>query len=454
MSKDKSWWGAIRSMKIGLYLVLAIIIASILGTIVPGQQSNGSQGWLSAFLQLNDVYHSWWYIGLLGMLTLNLAACSFYRLKTLHLKPGRSFQLLDIEQLTRLKVHTSLTVTGELKEASSRIGRLLSQRGYRVWSDCQEGCCRMGAQYGLLGEWGSLVIHLSFLVIISGLLIGALGGHQGSINAPVGTTFSVSSVPGIGSKALKNDFQVRVEGFWIERYPDGTPSGYYSRLSILKDNQAVQTSTIGVNEPLKYEGTKFYQARYGNTVEIQVNGPGAKTVYRGFVIEGDNFIIPGTNLSILARTDYKGSSSQTAGSAAPGRIIYAIFENNQRVGMGSAEPGSMISPGQDEISIQFVRAVPYTGLLVKRDPGIPLVWLGAGFMLAGLSLTFFLLPRRLWIVVEQQDGLLNAIMGGKSSRNPGRLEERIKDLAAAIQEDAILAHGEHGQNKEVEQKHG
>jgi len=449
MSKDKSWWANFRSMKMGLYLVLAIIIASIIGTIVP-QQPDGQEGWLKSVLHLNDLYHSWWYITLLTLLTLNLVACSFYRLKTIRLRTGRSERLLDKEQLTRLKAGTSFNFTGEIDEAKIRIISILNRRGYEVWSDSLEGKCRIGAQHGRLGVLGSFITHFSFVVIIAGFLYGAICGYQGSINAPVGTTFSVSSVPGIDSKLLKHDFQVRVEGFWIEHYPNGTPSGYFSRLTVLENNELLQTTTIGVNSPFNYKGTKFYQARYGDAVEIQVNGPDARTIYQGFVLEGENLKIPGTNFGILPRLDYSKTASRKSESADANssRIIYVLFESNQRVGMGAAEIGSAINLGHEANTIKFIRAVPYTGLQVKKDPGVPLIWFGSVFMLLGMGISFFLQQRQLWMVLEQQGKLLAVSISGQANGNSVLFTDHIKDIVKDIQANATLLHPESTNTKE------
>lgn len=444
MSKDKSWWAMFRSMKMGLYLVLAIIIASIVGTIVPQQQLNGPEGWLKTFFHLNDLYHSWWYITLLTLLTLNLVACSFYRLKTIRLSMGRSKRLLDKEQLTRLKDHKSFTFTGQIDEAKIRIISILTRRGYEVWSNSLEGSCRIGAQHGRFAAWGSIITHFSFVVIMAGFLIGAVCGYRGSINAPVGTIFSVSSIPGIDAKLLKNDFQVRVEGFWIERYPNGTPSGYFSRLTVLENNELMQTTTIGVNSPFNYKGTKFYQARYGDAIEIQVNGPDARTIYQGFVLEGENLKIPGTNFGILPRLDYsKTASSKSEPTDANSlRIIYVLFESNQRVGMGAAEIGAAINLGPEANTIKFIRSVPYTGLQVKKDPGVPLIWFGSVFMLLGMGVSFFLQQRHVWMVLEQQGKLLAVRISGQANKNSMLLTDHIKNIVNDIQAGATLLHPE------------
>lgn len=435
MSKDKSWWAIFRSMRMGLYLMLGVITASIIGTIIPQRHAGRLEGWLNTFLQLSDLYHSWWYIALLSLLTLNLMACSFYRFKTFRLSKSNSYPLLDMEQLMRLKTHISIVFTGEIAEVKTRLVSTLAGQRYEIWTETLDGKCRVGARHGSFGVWGSLITHCSFLIIIAGILVGAVWGWEGSINVPVGTTFNLSNVSDINLKDVKNDFQVRVDGFWIERYPDGSPSGYFSRLTVLENNREIETSTLGVNNPIYYQGTKFYQARYGDAIEIQVNGPDARTIYRGFIIGGSSVRIPGTDYIILAKLDYGKNASSTSIPTDTSyiKVLYGLFKDGQSAGMGTAELGGAINLGQGGSSLEFVRTVPYTGLLVKKDPGIPFIWLGFVFMLLGMSATFFIQPCKLWIVLEQEGKLLRVGIGGKTSRNQSVLTGCIHSLARKIQ---------------------
>ncbi len=83
-------------MKTGLILVLAIILASIAGTILPQQGLHGLTGRWYSLLQLDDVFHSWWYVTLLALAALNLMACSFYRLKNLTQRREETLSLIHI----------------------------------------------------------------------------------------------------------------------------------------------------------------------------------------------------------------------------------------------------------------------------------------------------------------------------------------------------------------------
>lgn len=72
-------WAA--SIRLYVYLSVIITAALVLGTLIPqneaGQKSGGSL--VATVLQPGDVYHSWWFTALLGLLALNILCCSLER---------------------------------------------------------------------------------------------------------------------------------------------------------------------------------------------------------------------------------------------------------------------------------------------------------------------------------------------------------------------------------------
>jgi len=441
MLAGKSWWTILRSMKMGLYLVLTIAAASIVGTLVP-QHPDGPGSWVEKYLQLGDLYHSWWYITLLGILTLNILACSFYRFKTILLNKNRVQPLLESRQIEKLNPNVSFTLAGSNDEIKNRINDLLVRLGLDVWSDSANGKYRIGAQHGRFAVWGSIITHLSFIVIMVGILIGVIFGYQGTMDIPVGDTVNLTDMVGVDKGHVKNDFQVRIDGFWIEPYPNGSPAGYYSRMTILENDKSVQTATIGVNDPLNYQGTKFYQARYGEAIEIQVNGQDGSVIQQGTIVAGDRFKVEGTNLTIvpyLHNPENEAAAETPLKSTQPtqSRVIYLLLQGEQRVGMGAEGFDLPISLGQDGTTFTFQGTVPYTGLQVKKDPGVPLIWLGSVLMLLGMGFSFFGTPYYLWIAIEQHEKWVAVYIGGRTTKNRLGLADRIGKLAHDIQSQAV-----------------
>ena len=81
-------WDFFCSLKLTIFILIALAITSIIGTVI--QQNLSRQEYLRVFsedtyrllnnLQFFDMYHSWWFIGLLVLFCINLVCCSIKRL--------------------------------------------------------------------------------------------------------------------------------------------------------------------------------------------------------------------------------------------------------------------------------------------------------------------------------------------------------------------------------------
>jgi len=83
-----SLWDFFCSLKLSISLLIGLAVTSIIGTVIPQgppppeylQTISETKFLLYQKLGFFDMYHSWWFITLLYLLTLNLIACSIKRL--------------------------------------------------------------------------------------------------------------------------------------------------------------------------------------------------------------------------------------------------------------------------------------------------------------------------------------------------------------------------------------
>jgi len=83
-----SLWDFFCSLKLTMFLLISLAVISVIGTVIP--QGIPAQEYLAQIspakiklyktVGLFDMYHSWWFILLLYLLTVNLVACSIKRL--------------------------------------------------------------------------------------------------------------------------------------------------------------------------------------------------------------------------------------------------------------------------------------------------------------------------------------------------------------------------------------
>ena len=82
-----SLWDFFCSLKLSISLLIGLATTSIIGTVIPQspqpeylEQIGPTKIKLYSALGFFDMYHSWWFILLLYLLTVNLIACSIKRL--------------------------------------------------------------------------------------------------------------------------------------------------------------------------------------------------------------------------------------------------------------------------------------------------------------------------------------------------------------------------------------
>ena len=83
------------------------------------------------------------------------------------------------------------------------------------------------------------------------------------------------------------------------------------------------------------------------------------------------------------------------------------------------------------IPLRIAGVVPASGLLLKRDPGVPLVYGGFAIALAGGALSL-IATRQLWAVAEAGEGRLH--VGGLCNRNLVAFAQELPKLLAELQQ--------------------
>lgn len=251
-------WQGLASVRLAIGLLGVLIVLSILGTLIPQGQSQaayvsrygetGAQ--IISFFQINGMFHSWYYLGLLGLLGLNTTACLSRRFRTtLHMlkrQPGGQ----TADSLLRLENSAEVPISGGPVKALDRAAESLRAKGYKVK---RQGANLM-AHKQRFGRLGVDVFHVSLVLLLVGALLGGFLGFEDYRQANKGETFDVPN----------GNFQVRVDDLWTESYEGGRIKDWYSKLTVIEDGREVKTETIEVNRPMSYKGITFYQTSFGS----------------------------------------------------------------------------------------------------------------------------------------------------------------------------------------------
>lgn len=427
-------WDFFCSLKLTLFLLISLALTSIIGTILPQgklppeyvAQISPAKLQFYSKLGLFDMYHSWWFVTILYIFSLNLISCSIKRLP--HVFKFVSEPNLVLAESTRnsFSLRKEATFPGSIEKVKERLIEFLGAEFSRPVVTEQNGEYHLFAQKTAWCRLGVYVVHLSILVIFVGAIIGSLAGYKGYVNIVEGT--KINAFEGRDGQSIPLGFEVVCEKFSVDFYKTGAPKEFRSILTVMENGQPVPGLTkvkVIVNDPMTYKGITFYQSSYGQasegsehyfTATPRAGGAPEKIVARAGV---GVTLKDGTRFRLLEATEevaqfapgFSGPAARievTLKGGAPQTFI--SFKNFPEM---NAERGDAITFGYDGTNAKM-----YTGLQVAKDPGVWVVWLGCTLMLIGLYIAFFMSHRRIWIVISKG----HARMYGNSSKNQAAFE--------------------------------
>jgi len=147
------------------------------------------------------------------------------------------------------------------------------------------------------GKPGFLILHIAFVVILSGALVSHLFSEEGTFHLREGETGNrllIESNRGTMYQSLP--FSLELVKFTVKRYPgSSSPSSYESRL-IVHDGENVYEKTVAMNSVLDIKGYRFFQASYdedekGTILSVNKDRSGTMISYLGYVLLTAGFIL-------------------------------------------------------------------------------------------------------------------------------------------------------------------
>ena len=258
------------SMPVAILLLIVLSVASVIGTVL---QQNKDQAdymfqfgptwyWTFRSLGLFDMYHTWWFMSILGLLMFSLGACLIRNtprfLKEMKQRKG------TISDSARK--HAAQKFDLSLDDKDKAIEAIKSSLPGWKWMETQVGdTIWLRGDKGRFHKWGYISVHSALLVVLIGGWMSAEFGFRGNMAVPEGAKESeISFLNGTHTEYLKMPFEIRCDDFEINFFSTGAPSEFRSTLTIIDDGKEVMTKDIIVNEPLLYKGVRIYQASFGD----------------------------------------------------------------------------------------------------------------------------------------------------------------------------------------------
>ena len=433
-------WDFFCSLRLTISLLIGLALTSIIGTVVQQGPQREYLATLSetkirlySALGFFDMYHSWWFILLLYLLTLNLICCSIKRLPRVWKIVSEPVLVMDEAFQKSLTNVAEMKLAGGKAELKEKVASFLKAEFAEPVVTEKDGEYHLFAQKNRLCRLGVYVVHFSIIIIFIGALLGSFFGYKAYVNIPEGG--SISQVQSRSGQTIDLGFNVLCEKFSVSFYDTGAPKEFRSVLSIVDHGQPVkgyQHIPIIVNDPLTYKGITFYQSSYGQSEEgtlyhISVRDRKGGAPIKLDVRQGERAELPGgAFLSIMEATqnvrpfmkEFDGPGAQVEFTPAGGKPQPFVILSDKYQSFNAEHGGDLI------ITFDGMDQKFYTGLQVAKDPGVLVVWLGCFLMVVGICMAFFMSHQRVWARISDA----GTTFGGSASKNPTGFEMSFDEL--------------------------
>jgi hypothetical protein len=369
--------GILTSLRFAVAIVVLLAIACVLGTLLP--QGTAVQRYLQAhpeaegrmellgFLGLTHVYSAWWFIGLLGLLAASLGLCTVRRGRTAHQARGRA-------------------------------------RGRAI---------------------GSVLTHISMLLIFAGGVIRGAVGKKGQIAFWEGQTAEHFLIDGLPEEL---PFSVHLAKFEIEMYEDPEAAGpqiHSEQLEVIWPAMNVRTALPVALDEEQWVLPEGEQPGSASALRVRVlhrvldfavdtetrdvlsrsdqpNNPAVQVEMLHASVTNTTWLFaryPDFNMHAEKRLPYQVVYAVQVQDAQPPQVkdyksSLQILEDSRVVKEKTIEVNSPLShKGYRLYQSGYNPQDPkWTSLLVVRDPGVPLVYTGFALMVVGLVVVFYIYP--------------------------------------------------------------
>lgn len=419
------------NLRLAIILLLFIALISSLGTIIEQEKTisfyetnypitNPIAGFINSdfilFFGLDHVYTAGWFLILLFLFGGSLLSCTFSR-QIPSLKLARLWKFFRRDnKINKAGIAFSLN-NGSLTQFSY----LLRERHYNV---IQQGPY-IYAYKGLVGKIGPILVHLSIICILVGSVLGSLTGFMLQELVPKGELFHLQNIISSGSLSyIPQNFEGYINDFNIAYNDQGMVDQFYSEIDILDNNLQIQKEkTIFVNEPLRYSGVTFYQTDWSivslkftlnkrENIDIplrEIAGENTSRFWIGFLGYGSD------NKVLVVLQDLTGK--------------YLLYDSEKKL-LGQSDIGHKIFFNGNELRLNKI--LPSTGLQIKSDPGIPLVYIGFLFLIFSVLLSYTSYFQ-IWVVKKQN----KVYVYGDTNRAIYFFEKSILEIINNIQSDSL-----------------
>ncbi len=437
--------------RLGIAVILITGLLALLGVLfpqVPAGTQHDAEAFKSWLESVRPTYGGWTDIlasaGFFNMfssipflvvmiwLALSIIACTAHRLPGLAQAAFHPHTRVTAEFFNRARLNASIASELAPEQAMAQVKAQLAGSRSRVITDDRGPGLNLYTDRWHLAPLGTALAHAAFVTIMAGFLVSSMTGFRNEeFTLTVGDPAEVGYGTGLVAEAIS---------FADTYYDNGAPKDYVTDLRLTRDGREVARQEVRVNQPLTHDGIMFHQAYFGMAAVVKATTGAGEVLFEGGIPMGSTtgdgrysygvLPVPGRDVELIAVTP---ASGQQGTGIEPGQLRVEVYPTGENVPLGTAilDPGGRAEVAG--VTYTYIREQQFTGILVKKDPGAPIVWLGCAMLAIGICATMFLRHHRIWFrVTETADG--SRVQFASPDRRDSAFTKRFAELRIALTE--------------------
>lgn len=470
-------WNFFSSVKIGVSIIIAVLATSAIGTLFPqkfyvpvNQESPeellayyerlyGIVGTLYYKLGFYDMYNSWWFKILIGMLGTSIIIASVDRVIPLYKSLKKQRTKRHTSFMKRQRIYGT-GPSGDADESLAKAEEKLKKMKYNVKTE--NGAIL--AEKNRFSRWGPYVNHTGLIIFLFGVLLRGIPGFYVDQTMWI-REGELRSIPGAPGYFLENkDFSMEmytkeeadeVFGKALDRVGSIVKS-YQTEVSLYKnkenslpgstDLEHVTDYPIIVNKPLKFDGYNIFQMDYRldelKSMTMQLIEKKTEKSFGEFTInlddpEGVYELNDGARVDLIGYyADYDGVENGEPVSKSPipnnPAFIFNMITPEKPKGEKSfVAIRQTLETQENAYKVKFVSAETrdISGLTIRKDKTLYVLLLGGLIFMIGVIQGSYWNHRRIWIQKGEGDELLVAAHTNKNWFSLKKELNAVKDFA-------------------------
>ncbi|AOH55564.1 cytochrome C biogenesis protein [Peribacillus muralis] len=463
-------WNFFSSVKVGVTLIVIALIASAIGTILPQEMYIPSTatpaehyemeyGWFGKVyyeLGFHNLYSSWWYLLIIGMLGISLLVASIDRFFPLY----RSLKKQGVTRHDGFMKRQRVYGVTKLVDPDSDLNKVkaeLKRQRYHI----REENGHILAEKNRFSRWGPYVNHIGLIIFLIGALLRSVPGMY--IDKVVWLREGEKKeIPG-----TNGEYYLQNNEFTLEVYDKGNKEDeqysaaidktgtiaktYQSDVTLYErkgeaipgakvDLEKIKDYKIKVNEPLKYDHYALYQVDYKldelstmsfnlinkkteekfGSVKIDLNDPQKKyELDKGYSVDLISYF-PDFEF------DEKGEPRTISKIPNNPAFIFKMHTPDKPKGEVSfvaiKETAEPLGENTFKMAFNGVETQDVTALTVRKDLTLWILFSGGIIFMVGVVQGSYWNHRRIWIKRKQDE----IVIAGHTNKNWHGIKRDIK----------------------------